>query len=315
MKGLDFVRAARMLARCNGQFNEAKHLSEKDHKLEQYFSKAFVAGATTTDSPLITTDVIAREFSEYVFSKSIPGQLMGRAMNFPFKTKVGSVSGIGAGWLKEGKSIPVRKGTVDPTDTLEPFKIASLVVLSNELLRLVSSGTDLTIRNMMVSAAIREIDSKFLSADAEVYEVSPAGALLDAPDTADYSALIETHVSNGNTLSGSSLVVPYTGVLNLTENQLRQFDLLGISVLPSQYATGVSLIDPANMLINVEGASMITATEGAIEMSDTPIDNISEPAQAEKVSLYQTNSAAIMTTIYCGWANAGKPVTTLSAGS
>ncbi|WP_324029544.1 phage major capsid protein [Pantoea sp. JZ2] len=315
MKGLEFVKAARILARCNGRLSEAKSFSEKDQKLEQYFSKALVAGATTSDSPLITTDVIAREFAEYVFSQSIPGRLMARAMQYPFKTKVGAVSGIGAGWLKEGSAVPVRKGAVNNSETLKPFKMASLVVVTDELLRLSSPGADSTIRNMMVSESIRKIDSKFLSGDAEVPEVSPAGVLINAPSSSGYADLISTHVSNGNSLQGSALVVPNIYVLSLTENQLRQFDLLGISVLPSQYAAGVSLIDPANMLINVEGAGMITSTEGAVEMSDSPENNSSEPVQTEKVSLYQTNSAAIMTTIYCGWEKVGKPVTSLSSGS
>lgn len=315
MKGLEFVKAARILARCNGRLSEAKSFCEKEQKLEQYFSKALVAGATTTDSPLITTDVIAREFAEYVFSQSIPGRLMARAMQYPFKTKVGAVSGIGAGWLKEGAAVPVRKGAVNNSDTLKPFKMASLVVVTDELLRLASPNADSTIRNMMVSESIRKIDSKFLSGDAEVTDVSPAGVLINAPSASGYADLISMHVSNGNSLQGSALVVPNIYVLSLTENQLRQFDLLGITVLPSQYAAGVSLIDPANMLINVEGAGMITSTEGAVEMSDSPENNSSEPVQTEKVSLYQTNSAAIMTTIYCGWEKVGKPVTSLSSGS
>ncbi|MBS0905952.1 hypothetical protein JK229_12520 [Pantoea dispersa] len=315
MKGLEFVKAARVLARCNGRLSEAKSFSEKDQKLEQYFSKALVAGATTTDSPLITTDVIAREFAEYAFSQSIPGRLLAKAMQLPFKTKVGSVIGIGAGWLKEGAAVPVRKGAINNSDSLNPFKTSSLIVVTDELLRLTSPGIDSTLRNMMVSESVRKIDSKFLSDDAEIPEVSPAGALINAPSAAGYADLITTHVSNSNSLQGSALVVPYTYVLSLTENQLRQFELLGISVLPSQYATGVSLIDPANMMINVEGAGMITSTEGAVEMSDAPENSSAEPVQAEKVSLYQTNSAAIMTTIYCGWENVGKPVTRLSAGS
>ncbi len=109
--------------------------------------------------------------------------------------------------------------------------------------------------------------------------------------------------------------MPLTSVLSVTNDQLRQFELLGISIMPSQYATGLSLIDPANMMINIEGASLMTAKQGTVEMTDEPVNNTSEPVASELVSLYQTNSAAIMTTIFCGWVNVGKPVTTLSAGS
>lgn len=315
MKGLDFVKASRVLALCNGRLSEAKNFSADDQRLEQYFAKALVAGGTTTDSPLIATDVIAREFAQYAFSQSIPGRLMSQSMNLPFKTKVGSVGGIGAGWVKEGAAVPVRKGSVNPSKLLEPFKMASLTVVSDELLRLAAPGTDLTLRNMMVSASVKEIDKKFLSSDAEVSGVSPAGAMLNAPDAPGYAAMIETHLNNGNSLAGSSLVIPYTFVLSMTVDDLRQFELLGISLLTSQYAKSISLIDPANMVINVEGAGMVTSKEGSVEMTDAPTNNTYQPVQTEKVSLYQTDSVAIMTNIYCGWANAGKPVTTLQAGS
>ncbi|HBS6038437.1 TPA: phage major capsid protein [Klebsiella aerogenes] len=314
MKGLMLVKAARALVKTNGRYSEAQGIVN-DEKVAAYLGKALVSGATASGNPLVTTDIVAREFAEYAFSQSVPGKLMAKSLQLPFNTKVGSISGIGAGWVKEATAIPVRKGKVSPSEELKPFKIASLIVVTDELLRLATNGTDLAVRNMMVSAAVREIDRKFLSSDAEVEELSPAGALRDAPSVNDYGALVEMHVNNGNSLAGSSLVMPAKSVLSITNDQLSQFELLGISILPSQYATGISLIDPLNMMINVEGASLITAKEGSVEMSDDPVNSSSGPVTSEMVSLYQTNSAAIMTTIFCGWVNVGKPVTVLEASS
>lgn len=315
MKGVMLVRAARALIKTNGRVHEAKEISENDPKVAAYLSKALVSGATASGNPLVTTDIVAREFAEYAFSLSIPGRIMANAMQLPFKSQVGSVSGVGAGWVKEAQAVPVRKGKVEKSGVLSPFKVASLVVLSDELLRLATPGTDNVIRNMMVSEAVREIDQKFLSTDLEVYELSPAGAFLNASSAGDFAAAIDLHTSNGNSVSGSALVMPLTSVLNLTNDQLRQFDLLGISVMPSQYATGLSLIDPANMIINVEGAGLVTAREGTVEMSDDPGNNTSEPVHTEQVSLYQANAAAIMTIIYCAWVNVGKPVTIIEQAS
>lgn len=315
MKGLMLVRAARALIKTDGRVSEARELVKDDAKVDSYLGKALVSGATASGNPLVTTDVVARDFAEYTFSLSVPGRLMARAMQLPFKTKVGSIGGVGAGWVKEAQAIPVRKGSVSASDTLLPYKIASMVVVSDELLRLGASGTDLAIRNLMVSEAVRKIDEKFLSADDVVEGLSPAGAMLNAPSANGYAELIDLHVSNGNSLAGSSLVMPLTAVLNITSDQLRQFELLGISILPSQYATGLSLIDPANMAINVEGAGLMTSREGTVEMSDIPGNNTSEPVHTEHVSLYQTNSAAILTTVYCGWVVAGKPVTLLDLSS
>ncbi|HHA1197820.1 TPA: hypothetical protein ACOEEL_001989 [Enterobacter kobei] len=315
MKGLMLVKAAKLLVKTNGRVSEAKEMAKDDLKVAAYLEKSLVSGATASGNPLVTTDVVARDFAEYAFSQSVPGKLMARSMQFPFMTKVGAISGIGSGWVKEGTAVPVRKGNVNPSDVLTPFKIASLVVLSDELIRLATPGTDLSIRNVMVSAAVRDIDQKFLSSDAEVEELSPAGVLLNAPSATSMAELIETHVNNGNSIYGSSIVMPQTSVLSITNDQLRQFELLGISIIPSQYATNIALIDPANMMINVEGAGLMTAKEGTVEMTDAPLNDITEPKHSEQVSLYQTNSAAIMTTIFCGWASTGKPVTILESSS
>ncbi len=314
MKGLMLVKAAQALVKTNGRYSEAQEIV-KDEKVAAYLGKALVSGSTSMGNPLVTTDIVAREFAEYAFSLSIPGRIMANAMQLPFKSQVGSVSGIGAGWVKEAQAVPVRKGQVVKSGVLSPFKVASLVVLSDELVSLATPGTESVIRNMMVSEAVRKIDQKFLSADTEVEDLSPAGVFLNAPSAGDLSAAIDMHISNGNSVSGSALVMPLTSVLSLTTDQLRQFDLLGISVMPSQYATGLSLIDPANMIINVEGAGLMTTREGTVEMSDAPVNNTSQPTHSEQVSLYQANAAAIMTLIYCAWVNVGKPVTIIEQTS
>ncbi|WP_171858536.1 phage major capsid protein [Citrobacter freundii] len=308
------VKAAQALVKTNGRYSEAQEIV-KDEKVAAYLGKALVSGSTSMGNPLVTTDIVAREFAEYAFSLSIPGRIMANAMQLPFKSQVGSVSGIGAGWVKEAQAVPVRKGQVVKSGVLSPFKVASLVVLSDELVSLATPGTESVIRNMMVSEAVRKIDQKFLSADTEVEDLSPAGVFLNAPSAGDLSAAIDMHISNGNSVSGSALVMPLTSVLSLTTDQLRQFDLLGISVMPSQYATGLSLIDPANMIINVEGAGLMTTREGTVEMSDAPVNNTSQPTHSEQVSLYQANAAAIMTLIYCAWVNVGKPVTIIEQTS
>ncbi|MCA2402605.1 phage major capsid protein [Enterobacter sp. CCUG 70166] len=308
------VKAAQALVKTNGRYSEAREIV-KDEKVAAYLGKALVSGSTSMGNPLVTTDIVAREFAEYAFSLSIPGRIMANAMQLPFKSQVGSVSGIGAGWVKEAQAVPVTKGQVVKSGVLSPFKVASLVVLSDELVSLSTPGTESVIRNMMVSEAVRKIDQKFLSADAEVEDLSPAGAFLNAPSAGDLSAAIDLHISNGNSVSGSALVMPLTSVLSLTIDQLRQFDLLGISVMPSQYAKGLSLIDPANMIINVEGAGLMTTREGTVEMSDAPVNNTSQPTHSEQVSLYQANAAAIMSIIYCAWVNVGKPVTIIEQTS
>lgn len=232
----------------------------------------------------------------------------------PFNTPLNSISGIGADWLEEGKAIPVRRGVVSQ-DKLEAFKIASMAIVSNELLRLSTTGSDLAMRNTMTSAAIKKIDEKFLSDDAEVDEVSPAGILLNATQADSFLDMVEKHVANGNNLNTSYLVLPFTGVFGLTEVQLKQFEILGITLLSSQNATRTALIDAGNTIINVQGTLIDVATQGSVEMTDAPVNDVTEESGAEMVSLYQTNSTGFRAITYCSWSTAGKPVTVLTPTS
>ena len=311
MKGLMSIRAAKALVKHGGRYFEAVEATRtKDPQVSQFLEKSFTPGATIEDALAIAEQPVAREFGEYIFSQSIPGKLLVSALQLPFYSDLSSISGIGADWVQEGKAIPVRKGAVSK-NKLKAFKIASIAVVSNELLRLAATGADLAMRNVMVSEAVKKIDAKFLSDDAEVEDVSPAGLLVSATHAASYAEMIETHIANGNSLSTSFMIFPYSAVFSLTEIQIQQLSLLGIRLLSSQAATKTTLIDAANTIINVQGALVDTATEGAVEMTDAPANDIQADSGTELVSLYQANSAALRAITYCSWAPAGKPVTVL----
>ncbi len=77
MKGLMLVKAARALVKTNGRYSEAQGIVN-DEKVAAYLGKALVSGATANGNPLVTTDIVAREFAEYVFSVR-PRQVNGQS--------------------------------------------------------------------------------------------------------------------------------------------------------------------------------------------------------------------------------------------
>lgn len=315
MKGLMSIRAAKALIKFSGMYSEAIEATRSnDPQVSKFLEKSFVPGSTGDDILALAGQAVAREYGEYLFSQSIPGKLLANAIQLPFNTNLNSIAGIGAAWVQEGKAIPVRKGAVS-TDKMEAFKIASIAAVNNELLRLSTPGSDLAMRNVMVSEAVRMIDAKFLSSDAEVSEVSPAGLLLNATESSSFTEMIEKHVANGNSLSTSALILPYSAVFSLTDVQIKQFALLGVQLMASQAATETVLIDAGNTIINVQGALVDVATQGSLEMTTTPVNDISADTGAEMVSLYQVNASAFRTVTYCSWAPAGKPVTVLTQTS
>lgn len=313
MKGLMAIRAAKALV--NGRtFSDAIELTKRnDPMVSAFLEKAFVAGSTLEGALEMAGQAVARELGEFIFSQSIPGKLLANAQRLPFGTALNSISGIGADWVTEGESLPCRRGSTSSAQ-ITPFKMASMAVITQELLRLAATGSDIAIRNTLTSEAVKKIDTKFLSVDAEVEDLSPAGMLLGATTATDFAGMFQAHVDNGNTLSTSALVLPISDVFSLTEAQFKQFNLLGIQLLASQNATQTALIDAGNTIINVQGALVDTSLEGTVEMTDAPAGNISDDTGAsDLVSLFQTNSAALRSVTYCAWAPVGSPATVLSA--
>ncbi len=312
-KGLMAVRAARALSVNKGYFTDAVESTRKnDPTVSAYIEKAAMAGATTADFIALAGSPIARELGEYIFAQTIPGKLMASAQQLPFGAPLVSFTGIGSDWLKEGEAIPMRKGNASSAK-LKAFKLASLAAVSRELEMLAAAGTDAAIRGTITSAAVRKIDEKFLSADAEVDGLSPAGILKDAETATNFAEMFQTHVDNGNNLATSSLILPISGVFGLTDVQITQFNLLGVQLLFSQYATQTALIDASNVIINVQGTLIDISKSAVLEMSDAPTNNITDPTPAEMVSLYQTNSSAYRAITYCSWGSVGKAATVLQA--
>ncbi|MFC0228257.1 phage major capsid family protein [Serratia aquatilis] len=311
MKGLMAIRAARALSTNKGYFSDAVAATQKNDPLvSAYIEKAATSGATTADFIALAGSPIARELGEYIFSQSVIGKLLGNAQNLPFGVPLASFHAIGADWLREGESIPLRKGSVSD-DKLSIFKIAAMAVISKELERLATTGSDLAIRNTLTSEAVRKIDEKFLSQDSEVAGLSPAGILKDAETATDLADMVSKHVDNGNKISTSYLIVPLANVGSITEEMLRQIDLLKLQVICSEYATRTALIDASNLIANVQGTLIDVSSSSSVEMTDEPVGSISGTGSVEMVSLYQTNASAYRAITYCSWAAVGKPATIL----
>ncbi|MEG0232919.1 MAG: phage major capsid protein [Hafnia sp.] len=313
MKGLMSIRAARACALSKSGFTDAIEMTrQNDPQVSAYLEKSLVLGTGIGGMPLLSTDPIARELGEYIFAQTLPGKLLAKAMQMPFGAPLASIFGSGADWVKEGEAVPVTKGDTS-TDKLMPYKIASVTVLNNELLTLATTGATLAIRNTMCTAAVRKIDSKFLSQDAAIEALSPAGVLTNADTASDFADLLKKHTDNGNSLSTSALVLPLSDTLALTEAQFKQFELLGVCLIASQYATKAAIIDAANMIISIQGALIDVSEEGSIEMDDAPSNNINDPKASKLFSLFQNNATAFRAVTYCSWKTIGKAVTVISS--
>lgn len=318
MNHLTAIRAARFLHKSEGSQFGAREMAEfnKDLMAVQYLEKALIPAINTSgNNPLVGYgSAEAIEVFKYLFADSVVGQIIAGARKMPFNTNLGSVKGIAADWIGEGKPFILQAGTAS-NGLLKPFKMGAMTVIDEELDRLADIGTNTAISGLLKSANVRKTDSTFLSTADEVEGVSPAGILKDAATTTSYSSLFKKHVDNGNNLKTSFLIMPVDTLLETTGDFLQVIGKTGVTLIASQYAPGVSLMDAGNLMMNNSGSLVKAARHGDVQMDDAPTNDSVTPTATTLVSLWQTNSVAYSAVTYLSWAPVAgtTPVTVLQA--
>ncbi|MBL5912166.1 phage major capsid protein [Enterobacter asburiae] len=310
-KGIMAIRAGRAIALSKGMSGDAVEMTRNNDPLvSAYIEKSAVSGLTSSGVPAVAADPIAVELGGHIFSQTVPGQLMEMAMNLPFGAPVHSISAMGAGWVREGEGVPVSGGEVG-SNKIKPYKIASLAVINKEVLFNADTGTNLTLRNVITSAAVKKIDEKFMSADEVQDKLSPAGVLFGAAAASStIGELMRTHAANGNDIKTSALIVPLLDVgVNITELDFKLYERAGVKIIISQYANNIAMIDASKMIINVMGTIIDSSEEGSIEMESEPVNDINDPQPAKMINLFQENAIAMRAVTYCSWEVLGKAVT------
>lgn len=302
---LTAIRAARFFHKSQSRAYNARDIAEsnKDLMAAQYLEKALIPAENTGDNnPLVGYgSPEAVEVSKYLFADSVVGKIISGAHKVPFDTNLGAVKGIGADWVAEGKSFSVKAGTASKA-LLFPFKTVAMTVIDEELDKLADTGTNTAISGLLKSANVRNADTTFLSTADEVAGVSPAGILKGAATATSYSALFKTHVDNGNNLKTSFLIMPVDTLLETTGDFLQVIGKTGVTLIASQYASCVSLIDAGNLMMNNSGSVVKAYREGDVQMDDAPTNDSVTPTATTLVSLWQTHSVAYAAVTYLSWA-------------
>lgn len=314
MKHLLSIRAARYLRK--GGYSASVEIAEgaRDPAAATYLEKTLIPASMTgnTDSLAVASTAEARELSKYLLSDSVIGKILSKSIQVPFNSGIGSLWGIGADWVKEGHPVRVQKGQTS-TGFLVPYKVMALTVIDEELDRLATPGTDAAISGLLSSAAVKKMDETFLSDVPGIEDLYPAGAMNGAATATGYPDLFKIHVENGNNLNTSFLIVPVDELLTMTGDFLNVIGKTGVTLISSQYAPGVSLVDAANMMIQISGTAVDSTNKADIEMSSAPTQEVETPTASEMMSLFQSGGIAYRAITYCSWsALAGaKPVTVL----
>jgi HK97 family phage major capsid protein/HK97 family phage prohead protease len=260
----------------------------------------------------------------------------------PFNARVGQQTSGGTGyWVGEGKPKPLTSFNFNAI-TMAITKVAAIAVLTQEIMRLSGGDADRLVRNALRGALIERLDRDFIDPDfAGVANVSPASITYGAPSAAasgvlnshflaDTGTAVDTVLASFPEATLSGLVWLMSGRqgyrIGRATNSLgqRQFDgvglngggLDGIPVVTSEYLAYGGGLSPGsgNLMVLVHAPSIFLAddgevsvlqsTEASLQMLDNPTNDSVTPTPTTMVSMFQTNSVALLAERAINWKRA-----------
>jgi HK97 family phage major capsid protein len=338
--GTAFVRLVCAKLLCKGNMHDAAEYAKRwdDSTPEVGLAlKAAVAPGTTTDatwaSPLVNQN-ISNDFLPLLRAATILGKVPG-LRTVPFNTKVPSQTAGGTyGWVGEMKPKPVTKLAFS-SETLGITKVAGIIVLTQELIRLSNPAAEDLVKKDMVAGIAAFLDQQFIDpAVAAVAGVNPASitngaatAVATANPLADIMGLINHFTAAGIPVDGVTFILSPSNALSMSFRT----NLDGSPVFPGVGINGgsyrglnfitsntagqlVVAVQPSMILYADDGAVSIDAsTEASLQMDSAP----ASPADATTVyvSLFQTNTVALRAERFANWKRIGASVKYLTAAN
>lgn len=295
-------------------------------------TKGDISAGTTTDGDWagdLAEPALGREVLELSQEFSAYDQLRTRLRRVPFRVLTVRQIGTSAGgaWVGHGAAVPLRELAFDQL-RLDPFNAGTMVVVSQELLKIGNAAAELTIRRLVLAGLGKFIDQQFF--DPTVSGV-PGGenppsitfgatAITSSGSSAsqiitDLSAMLAAISTTGHRLAFAMRPLTYyTIVAKLAGagTTVPPGTLLGIPVVLS--ANGprqITLLDASEILYADDGEFEVQKSdEASIEMEDGP-SNASEaggsptgPSGSTYVHMYQTNCVALKAQRLLSWQRA-----------
>lgn len=343
--GIEFARLAKVKA-----ISHLDHLPAREVAKSLYGEQSPVYGLVTkatvvagsTVSGNWAEDLVGDETNVYAdFVEFLrPMTILGKFGNggipslrrVPFRTPlIGQTGGGQAYWVGEGRPKPLTAFDFSRT-TLDELKVATISVVTEELLRKSSPAADMILRDALAAAVAERIDTDFIDPDKSASSgVSPASitngvtAIASSGNDADsiredVRALMATFVAANNPpTSGVWIMSAATALsLSLMVNPLGQGEFggvsmnggtfLGLPVIVSEYFGAVSaggfvaLVNASDIYFADEGGVQIDVSrEASLQMLDNPTNASVDGTATSMVSMWQTNSVAFRAERILNW--------------
>jgi HK97 family phage major capsid protein/HK97 family phage prohead protease len=297
--------------------------------------KAAVAPGTATDAtwagPLVQPN-ISKDFIELLRAATIVDKIPG-LYSVPFNVKIPQQTAGGTyNWVGEVKPKPVTALTFASV-TLDWAKVAGIIVLTQELIKLSSPKAEEVVRREMVASIARFIDAQFTDpAVAAVAGVNPASITNGAPTAAatanplaDILGLISHFSTNNIPVDGLTFIMSPANAMALSfktySDGSPQFPGIAINggtwkglsfIVSNTVTTKVIALQPSLILYADDGGVTIDASgEASIQMDSAPDSPVA--ATTIYASMFQMNCVALRAERFINWkkinANAVKYLT------
>lgn len=333
--GTAFTRYAIALANGRGSLADAMNFAKRwkdstPEVLQALETKAAVDPGTSTDStwaaPLVDQNQLAAEFIELLRPMTMLGRMSG-VRRVPFNVKMPrQTGGSTVAWVGEKLPKPVGELAFD-TVTLGYTKVAGIIVLSDELVRLSSPAAEDVVRRDLTAQVAQFLDEQFIdpsiAAAAGVSPASITNGVTPVPATgtgaanlrADMRDLVASFLSNNLSVSGCALVMSETmaASISLLVNALGQPEFPGIGASGGTLA-GIPVITSENVPTDSSGSIIVMIKQGEILLADDgsvsldasreatlELDNAPTGSNPAVFNLWQRNCVGIRAERWINW--------------
>jgi len=180
-KGTAFIRYVIAMANGRGSVSDAlayaKRWDDSTPEVSLYIKA--VAGSHTGGSDTWGSEIsqpLMQEFVELLMPETILGKINGfRRVPFNVQVRVQTAGGL-VNWVGEGQVKPVGEQAFD-TFTLDIDKVAGIIVLTEEQVRLSTPNAEALVRSDMIKQVSRFLDVQFLDPTVSASDDNPASVL------------------------------------------------------------------------------------------------------------------------------------------
>jgi len=337
-KGTAFTRYAMAIAAAKGDSYRLEQIIKtffKDTPEVELTHKAAVAAGTTADAnfagPLVYAQDMASEFIDLLRPLTILGRVQG-LRRIPFNVRMGkTATGTSSGWVGEGAPKPLSAMDFD-TVTHTWAKIASIVVLTQELMRFSNPDAEQVVRDDMLAATSQFRDQQFVDPSvAAVASVSPASVtygvtprnstgITFAQVSADVQAIMQNFITASLfPRAGVWLMHPRSALalsqvlmtggdtyafptINMNGGTFFGFPVITSANVPiaTSNQTFMILMDAAEIFFSEDpGIRLDASDQASVQMDSAP--DATTTASTVLVSLWQRNLVGLRAEQYVNW--------------